>query len=90
MVKSGHSTSELQPTILLMSSVPQEPATELKSLQAYRKQSLSGCACLLCDYATQEVAKEERVVVLDEVNGWVAVVPWWATWPFEIMGGYCE
>lgn len=26
--------------------------------------------------------------MLDEENGWVAVVPWWATWPFEIMGVY--
>jgi galactose-1-phosphate uridylyltransferase len=49
----------------------------------------------LCDYAQKEVSKYlaagkdgERVVVLDEQGGFVAVVPFWATWPFEIMGEF--
>ena len=72
-------------------SVPEEPLTELRSLVAYRKTHSSHC--LLCDYAQKEVdkylaadRKGERVVVLDEESGFVALVPFWATWPFEIMG----
>jgi UDPglucose--hexose-1-phosphate uridylyltransferase len=64
-------------------SVPEEPLTELRSLAAYRKTHSN--RCLLCTYAQQEVAKRERVVVLDEESGFVALVPFWATWPFEIM-----
>lgn len=64
-------------------SVPEEPLIELRSLAAYRKTHSN--RCLLCTYAQQEVAKRERVVVLDEESGFVALVPFWATWPFEIM-----
>ncbi|KAJ7074417.1 galactose-1-phosphate uridyl transferase [Mycena amicta] len=45
-----------------------------------------GKPCMLCEYAHVEVhaAEDEgRVVVKNE--HWVAVVPWWATWPFEIL-----
>lgn len=63
--------------------MPEEPLTELRSLAAYRKTHSN--RCLLCTYAQQEVAKRERVVVLDEESGFVALVPFWATWPFEIM-----
>ncbi len=38
---------------------------------------------LLLDYAKSELAKQERVVVENE--HWVAVVPYWASWPFEIL-----
>lgn len=67
------------------SFVPEAPQTELSSLVQYQKAHSS--ACLLCDYAKQEVEAKngERVVVLDEESGWVALVPWWAVWPFEIM-----
>jgi UDPglucose--hexose-1-phosphate uridylyltransferase len=30
---------------------------------------------------------EGRVVVFND--HWVALVPWWATWPFEILRGLC-
>jgi UDPglucose--hexose-1-phosphate uridylyltransferase len=39
-------------------------------------------AQLLLDYATQE-AGGERVVV--ETEHWLAVVPYWAAWPFETL-----
>lgn len=42
-----------------------------------------GAPCLLCGYAASEVKRGERVVALD--GGWVAVVPFWAVWPYEIM-----
>lgn len=38
---------------------------------------------LLLDYARKEMESGERVVVSNA--HWVAVVPWWATWPFEIL-----
>ena len=38
---------------------------------------------MLADYAALEIEKRERVVFENE--GFVAVCPWWATWPFEIM-----
>lgn len=64
-------------------SVPEEPLTELTHLAAHKQ---AHGTCLLCDYAKQEVERKERVVHLDEAGGWMAVVPWWATWPFEVMG----
>jgi hypothetical protein len=67
----------------LLCSIPEEPLTELRSLAAYR-QSHSN-RCLLCTYAHKEVVKSDRVVVLDEASGFVALVPFWATWPFEII-----
>ena len=39
--------------------------------------------CLLCDYLTLEVQRGERVVVANE--RFVAVVPFWAVWPFETL-----
>ena len=38
---------------------------------------------LLVDYAVQEVAKRERIVVENE--DWLGVVPYWAVWPYETM-----
>ena len=38
---------------------------------------------LLLDYARHE--RERRVRVVHETEGWVAVVPYWAVWPFETM-----
>ncbi|MDV6251961.1 galactose-1-phosphate uridylyltransferase, partial [Vibrio sp. EA2] len=38
---------------------------------------------LLLDYVQREVASGERIVV--ESDYWVALVPYWAAWPFETM-----
>jgi UDPglucose--hexose-1-phosphate uridylyltransferase len=38
---------------------------------------------LLLDYALQESKNQERTVV--ENNDWIAVVPYWAAWPFETL-----
>jgi UDPglucose--hexose-1-phosphate uridylyltransferase len=38
---------------------------------------------MLLDYAHREAAAGERVVV--ETAHWLAVVPYWATWPFEVL-----
>ncbi|KAF8228670.1 galactose-1-phosphate uridylyltransferase [Tricholoma matsutake] len=78
-----------------LSEVPTLPATELASLQRYRLSNVStsdapkgpqGRPCLLCDYVHMELQISEndsRVVVHND--DWVALVPWWATWPFEIL-----
>ena len=38
---------------------------------------------LLVDYAAQEAARRERIVVENE--DWLGVVPYWAVWPYETM-----
>jgi UDPglucose--hexose-1-phosphate uridylyltransferase len=38
---------------------------------------------LLCHYAAREIESGERLVYASE--DWVAVVPYWAVWPFELL-----
>lgn len=38
---------------------------------------------LLCDYADEELKQEIRIV--EQNADWVMLVPYWATWPFELM-----
>jgi UDPglucose--hexose-1-phosphate uridylyltransferase len=40
-------------------------------------------SCLLCDYAVLEGQNQERLVCDNE--HFIAVVPFWATWPFETL-----
>ena len=40
-------------------------------------------SCLLCDYAALEIERRERLVCANE--HFVALVPFWATWPFETL-----
>ena len=61
------------------SSVPNEPAKESMSQRAYREYK---GGCLLCDYLKLEAAGERMVVQNDH---FVALVPFWATWPFETL-----
>ena len=61
--------------------LPEEPALELEQLQKYRREQ--GGAHLLLDYATLEQTKAERTVF--ENASFIALCPWWATWPFEVM-----
>ncbi len=56
--------------------LPNEPAKELAQQQTYD-------GCLLCDYLQVELADGERVVVSNEQ--FVALVPFWAVWPFETL-----
>ncbi len=60
--------------------VPTEPAKELRSSSAYLDKYGT---CLLCDYMALELAEGERIVLLNE--HFVALVPFWAVWPFEMM-----
>ncbi|MCJ1469589.1 galactose-1-phosphate uridyl transferase [Pseudocyphellaria aurata] len=62
-------------------SLPEEPALELEQLKKYRREH--GGANLLEDYAKLEAEKTERLVF--ENAEFLALCPWWAVWPFEVM-----
>jgi UDPglucose--hexose-1-phosphate uridylyltransferase len=61
-------------------ALPDEVAKETAAQEAWRAARGS---CLLCEYARREQSAAERVV--EENDDWLAVVPFWAVWPFEIM-----
>lgn len=61
--------------------MPEEPGLELEHLKEYRKNHEG--SHLLVDYAKLESEKKERVVF--ENTKFLALCPWWATWPFEVM-----
>lgn len=60
--------------------LPNEPAKELARQEAYAQRH---DRCLLCDYLDLELAREERLVCVND--HFVALVPFWATWPFETL-----
>ena len=62
------------------SHVPSEPAKETQAQLAYFNEHGSS---LLLDYLDAEIASGERIVVANE--HFVALVPYWAVWPFETM-----
>jgi UDPglucose--hexose-1-phosphate uridylyltransferase len=57
-------------------SVPNELAREDAAQRAYP-------GCLLCDYLELERRAAQRMVIEDD--GFAALVPFWAVWPFETM-----
>ncbi|KAI9678316.1 MAG: galactose-1-phosphate uridyl transferase [Caeruleum heppii] len=67
--------------IWTVTGMPDEPASELRNLQSYRAQNHG--RHMLEDYARMEADKEERVVFQNDA--FLALCPWWATWPFEVM-----
>jgi len=66
--------------IWAQNELPNEPAAEDLHQRGYIEKHGSP---LLVDYLDREVKNEERIVV--ENRHWVAVVPYWAVWPFEIL-----
>jgi UDPglucose--hexose-1-phosphate uridylyltransferase len=61
-------------------SIPVEPAKEAKMQAEYYHQKGK---TLLSDYLQEELKVGERILVENE--HFVALVPFWATWPFEAM-----
>lgn len=61
-------------------SAPNESAKESSSQSEYYKRQQK---CLMCDYFALELKAAERIVV--ENDGFCALVPFWAVWPFEIL-----
>ncbi|KAI8346936.1 galactose-1-phosphate uridylyltransferase [Mortierella sp. GBAus27b] len=62
--------------------IPQESATELKSLNEYRNKHHR---CMLCDYVKTEADADLKAKIVCENDSFMCVVPFWATWPFETM-----
>lgn len=62
------------------SFLPNEVAREDVAQRNYYEKHGS---VLLVDYVQKELEKKERIVV--ETEHWVAVVPYWAVWPFETL-----
>jgi UDPglucose--hexose-1-phosphate uridylyltransferase len=62
------------------SALPNEPAKEDRRQRAY---FMDQGSVLLLDYAELEARHQERIVVENE--DWLAVVPYWALWPFETL-----
>ncbi len=60
--------------------VPVIPARKLEAQRAYHARHGRD---LLGDYLEKELAEEERLVCRND--HWVALVPFWAVWPFELM-----
>lgn len=62
------------------SFIPNEIAREDQNMRHYFETYHRN---LLVDYAEKELIYRERIVV--ETDYWLAVVPFWATWPFETL-----
>jgi UDPglucose--hexose-1-phosphate uridylyltransferase len=60
--------------------IPNQPGRELTAQRDYRQ---ANGACLLCAYLKMELESRERIVC--ENDGFVALIPYWAMWPFEAM-----
>lgn len=62
------------------SHLPHEPALEDRN---QRDHLAAHGRPLLLEYVEVEAERDDRVVVEDDE--WLVVVPWWATWPFEVL-----
>ena len=60
--------------------VPNIPAKEQTAMREFLDENEK---CLLCEYLRLELEDGERIVC--ENDGFVALVPYWAVWPFETM-----
>jgi UDPglucose--hexose-1-phosphate uridylyltransferase len=60
--------------------LPNEPFKELRQQRAYTADRAS---CLLCDYLAAELSEGVRLVI--DNDHFVALVPFWAVWPFEVL-----
>jgi UDPglucose--hexose-1-phosphate uridylyltransferase len=61
-------------------STPNKPTQELAAQTAYLQ---ARNRCLLCDYTKLEEKQNVRLVYQNDA--FVALVPFWAVWPFEIL-----
>jgi len=61
-------------------SIPVEPAKELLQMSKYLENNGN---CMLCDYYKFELKNKERIIYQN--SDFLAIVPFWAVWPFEIM-----
>ena len=66
--------------IWAQSSIPQEVEKKARQQQLYWEQNQRS---LLADYLEQELESGERIILENE--HFVALVPYWAVWPYEVM-----
>ena len=66
--------------IWALDALPNEPFKEDQQQKAYYEREKRP---LLLDILDLELAQQERIVVQND--HWLAVVPFWAIWPFEIL-----
>ena len=76
----GSSNRHPHGQIWAQNELPNEPAAEERNQRAYFEKHNSP---LLLDYLEREAESRERIVVENE--HWMAVVPYWAVWPFETL-----
>jgi UDPglucose--hexose-1-phosphate uridylyltransferase len=76
----GSSNPHPHGQVWALDDLPNEPAKEERQQREYFNQQQRP---LLLDYVALEMEMGERVVVSNE--SWVALVPYWAVWPFEIL-----
>ncbi len=62
------------------STIPTIPASESLQQQDYLHKNGS---CLLCSYLERELEEDQRILFTNA--SFVALVPFWAVWPFEAM-----
>ena len=62
------------------SSIPNLPQRELDSFAHHHHEHNT---CLLCDYL--ELESEQKARIVCENGDFLALVPFWAVWPFEIL-----
>jgi UDPglucose--hexose-1-phosphate uridylyltransferase len=67
--------------VWVTTGVPEELVLEFEQLKKYRREHDG--SHLLVDYAQLECEKKERAVF--ENDAFLAICPWWAVWPFEVM-----
>ena len=60
--------------------VPDEPAAETDSLQAYLPRTAAACCA-----TTSSETRIEQTRMVCENDDFLALVPWWAVWPFETL-----
>uniref|UniRef100_A0A7N6APS4 UDP-glucose--hexose-1-phosphate uridylyltransferase n=1 Tax=Anabas testudineus TaxID=64144 RepID=A0A7N6APS4_ANATE len=79
-VQVGAARTHAHTDVWASNFVPNEPALSDRCQRAYYEKHGEP---LLLQYAKQEAGKQERVVV--ETSDWLAVVPYWATWPYQTL-----
>jgi len=73
---SPHPHGQIWANATVPNVLRKESATQLEHRHSHG-------TCLLCDYLAVELVRAERVVAAND--GFVALVPFWATWPFETL-----
>lgn len=54
-----------------------------RELEAFARHERAHGHCLLCEYLELELHRDQRIVCAND--DFVALVPWWAYWPFETL-----